>query len=113
MIELWTAQQQAEAAQTAAQARLSDLTDVQAQSIERAFDALPSDVVQNIFALPVAQRQVVQAATGDAYALEVVSVTAGAVEDAEGMQAFLASQARQAAGTKLGQWAQSQAVVER
>ena len=113
LIELWTAQQQAEAAQTAAQARLSDLTDVQAQSIGRAFDALPSDVVQNIFALPVAQRQVVQAATGDAYALEVVSVTAGAVEDTEGMQAFLASQARQAAGTQLGQWAQSQAVVER
>ena len=69
--------------------------------------------MQKIFALPVGQRQVVQAATGDAYALEVVSVTAGAVEDAEGMQAFLASQARQAAGTQLGQWAQSQAVVER
>ena len=59
------------------------------------------------------QQQAIAALNGDAYAVELREVVPGDLEDTVGMGAFLTSQARQQSGRALGEWAQSNAQVER
>ena len=83
-------------------------------SVSDSFGKLDStEVVQAIFAMAPGQQQAISASNGDAYAVELREVVPGDVEDTVGMSAFLTKLARQQAGRALGEWAQSNAQVER
>ena len=110
---VWQAERRAQQAADLAQPRLADLSGAESLELTRTSDALPSEIVLAVFALAQGQPSVVSANNGDAYALEVTAVEQGEMSDPEGMQAFLASQARQAAGRALGSWAAGNARVER
>jgi len=110
---VWQAERRAQQAADLAQQRLADLSGAESLELTRTSDALPSEIVLAAFALAQGQPSVVSANNGDAYALEVTAVEQGEMSDPEGMQAFLASQARQAAGRALGSWAAGNARVER
>ena len=110
---VWQAERRAQQAADLAQQRLADLSGAESLELTRTSDALPSEIVLAAFALAQGQPSVVSANNGDAYALEVIAVEQGEMSDPEGMQAFLASQARQAAGRALGSWAAGNARVER
>ena len=113
LVAAWEAKTRAELAADEAQQAVSGLSDVDAVSVGRADDALPAEVLQAIFALPQGQADIITADNGDAFAVVVNQITPGEVDDVDGMQAFLASQARQAAGRALGEWATSNAAIER
>ncbi|MGB0966272.1 MAG: SurA N-terminal domain-containing protein [Litorivicinus sp.] len=110
---VWQAERRAQQAADLAQQRLADLSGAESLELTRTSDALPSEIVLAAFALAQGQPSVVSANNGDAYALEVTAIEQGEMSDPEGMQAFLASQARQAAGRALGSWAAGNARVER
>ena len=113
LVAAWEAQQRAQQAQQAAQSALADLSAVEAQLVTRSESSIPAEVVQAIFAMAPGQQQAISASNGDAYAVELREVVPGGLEDTVGMSAFLTSQARQQAGRALGEWAQSNAQVER
>ena len=109
----WVAQRQADAARELASASVDSLQDAEQVVLGRTADQWPVEVVQAVFAMPTGQSQTLQANNGDAYAVLLESVEPGSSDDTAGMVAFLASQARQAAGTDLGEWAQFKARIER
>lgn len=113
LVTAWQESQRSTLAADAAEQLLSDLSGSDEVSVGRTSDELPSAVVRQIFAMSQGSARVLSDTNGDAFAVKLVSAQPGSVEDTTGMQAFLASQARQQAGSALGQWASAKAQVER
>lgn len=113
LVVAWESSEQARLAAAAAQDLIAGLSSSDQVSLTRTGDELPTSVIQQVYAMAPGDAQVLADSNGDAYAVKFISAEAGDLDDTVGMQAFLASQARQQAGRALGEWASAQAEVER
>lgn len=113
LVTRWQAEQRAAAAAAAAKEALVTLSG-DTQTFGRvATDGVPQALVNQIFAMPRGGRDVLVLESGDAWAVELVSVSQGESSDAASMAEFLASQQARQSQAALGTWAQANATVER
>ncbi|WP_420550601.1 SurA N-terminal domain-containing protein [Litorivicinus lipolyticus] len=113
LVRVWSAKARSDAATAAAELLLTQLSGEPLTLGRVASNDLPQPLVNQIFAMPRNSTDVIVLDSGDAWAVELISVAQGEGSDAESMRGFLASQYARQSQAALGNWARENATVER
>ena len=113
LVRVWSAKARSDAATAAADLLLPQLSGEPVTLGRVASNELPQPLVNQIFAMPRNSTEVIVLDSGDAWAVELISVAQGEGSDAESMSGFLASQHARQSQAALGNWARDNATVER